>query len=129
MVRILFICKHNIFRSRIAEEYAKRVTNHIVSSAGLITSHNNMSDFQNKVCKQMGLNIPNESKPINVEELQKQDLVIIVANDISKTIFMNPIYNLSGKIKKWNIKDADLNSNKNNIINIINQIKKRVDKL
>jgi protein-tyrosine-phosphatase len=128
-MNILFICKHNIFRSRVAEEYMKKISNHNISSAGIIRADGDLiSAVQKEVCKEFGLIFTNQSKTLTVENLRKQDLVIIVADDVPQEIFKNQFYNLDGKVRKWEIEDI-FYPDKENIRRTIIEIMKRVDEL
>src|SRR3990167_720436 len=61
MSKILFICRHNCFRSRVAEEYMKIVSapDILISSAGLIPSDLGPTQFQREVVREYGFDIPN----------------------------------------------------------------------
>ena len=128
-MNILFVCRHNIYRSRIAEEYMKKISKHNIDSAGLIGSKGKVPKTQIISSKKYGLNIPNKSKTMNVELLNKQDLVIVVADDVPD-VFDHPIYNLKGKVIRWDIKDINHNKNtQEENEEIINHIIKKCDEL
>ena len=125
----MFICKHNIFRSRVAEEHMKKISKHNISSAGLIKFGGDMKLEQQEVCKEFGLILPNQSKTLSLENLRKQDLIVIVADDVPKKIFENPDYHLN-EIKKWKIKDVDSsNLDKKRIRPIVKKIIDNVEEL
>lgn len=126
-MRILFVCKHNVFRSRIAEEYAKKRGMN-ASSAGLIKTKLLPDQIQLKVAKEFGLEIKENSKPISIELLQKQDKVILVASDVPVKIFRHPLYGLKGKISVWKIKDVNQKTMKKDSRKIIKQIINKIDK-
>lgn len=130
MKKIIFICKYNAFRSRVAEEYFKKVNknkNVEIISRGLIVG-GKPSSMQVKLAKEiLGINIANKkSKPIDVMKLINSDKIIIVANDIPRIIFNYPL--IKDKVIIWKIKD-ELYNNRENIKRIILSIKKKVDKL
>ena len=128
---ILFICKHNIFRSRVAEEYLKKINKNVnVSSAGLIKGIS-LSESQRRAALKFGLNISYKPKNLGEKMLTEQDLVIVVANDIPKVIFENPLYKLKGKIIIWKIKDVSnlFSPSEKNSKEIIERIIKKVDEL
>lgn len=126
-MKILFVCKHNVFRSRIAEEYAKKRGIN-ANSAGLIKTKLPPAKIQLNVAKEFGLNIKQNSKPISIELLREQDKVIVVANDIPMSIFKRPIYGLKGKTSVWKIKDVKPETMEKDSKEIIQQIISKIDK-
>lgn len=128
-MKILFICKHNVFRSRVAEEAMKRISNHDITSGGVIRYDGNMNKAQQEVCKEFDLILPNQSKTLDLGNLREQDLIIIVADDVPQAIFNHPEYNLK-EIRRWEIQDVDSRYlEKENIRNIVGEIVKRVEEL
>jgi protein-tyrosine-phosphatase len=117
--KILFVCKHNRFRSKVAEaafnKYNKN-RNIKAVSGGLFTGkppEKNVIDIGEKY----GLKINNQSKPIKDEDFRSLDLVVIVANNVPASLF-------KGKVKKvivWKIPDTT-QDNKKRIEEITKQI-------
>jgi protein-tyrosine-phosphatase len=131
-MNILFVCRHNIFRSRIAEEHMKKISNgkHNISSAGLIRFHGEMEPLQKKVCEERGFILPNQSKSLSVEGLRNQDLVVIVANDVPPKLLEHKGYHTIGKVRRWNISDVETNDyTREEVENIIQSIVDKVEKL
>ena len=128
--KILFVCKHNIFRSRVAEEYMKKKGYLGASSAGIIRGVS-LPISQKKAALKFGLNIPFNSKTLSMNLLREQDLVVVVANDVPKKIFDNPLYNLKGKIALWKIRDVKnlFNPSEDDSIVVIKAIIKKADQL
>ena len=127
-MNILFICKYNKFRSRIAEAYFKKINknkNFKVKSAGLIQDRP-ISKFQQKVAKELGINISGKPKGLSTKLLMWQNMIIIVADDVPKTIFNNEAYRK--KTIVWKLPDV-LKDNKKQTIKLIKLIMKKVDKL
>lgn len=128
-MNIMFICKHNIFRSRVAEEYMRKISKHNISSGGVIKFDGQMPQVQKDVCKEFGLILPNQSKTLNVDNLRNQDLIIIVADDVPQEIFEHPEYNLK-EIRRWDITDIESTSNdKERIRYIVGEVVRRVKEL
>jgi protein-tyrosine-phosphatase len=128
-MKILFICRHNVFRSRVAEEYMKRISKHEVSSGGLIKYSGNVHPIQAEVCKEFGLFLPNQSKTLSVENLKDQDLVIVVADDVPKELIIE-WYVPKDKLRRWEINDVyPQNMNKEEARRIIKEIIKKVEEL
>lgn len=132
MVKILFVCKYNAFRSRIAEQYFNKINknNSIkVISRGVIMG-GKPDPEQVEIPKEiLGIAI-NKRKPIPVtkKELKEADLIIIIADDVPKELFNYHSGSLYNKIRMWKIKD-ETQRNQRNIKRITLQIKKKVDKL
>ena len=128
--RILFVCKYNRFRSRVAKAYFNKINknkNINAESAGLIKGFLPLDQNQLKVAKKFGLNIKGNPKNISMDLLKKQDKIIVIANDISKKIFCYKWYR--NKVILWKIKDViNGNDNKGNE-RVIKDIIKRVDNL
>lgn len=125
-MKILFVCKHNRFRSKVAESiFDKLNKNSKISceSAGLMIDDlrdyiaNNVLEIMN----QKGYEIKIGSKQIDKNEINNFDKIIIVANNVDDNYF----YNFKGNIIQWDIEDCDEN-NKNKILDIINKIEKNV---
>ena len=129
---ILFVCKHNVFRSRVAEEYMRKVSKgkYSITSAGLIEG-DSLPNVQRDCALEFDLDISFDSKTMSIEMLKEQDLVVVVASDVPKEVFDNPLYNLDGKLVFWDLDDVkDVYSPKeDNIKEIIKKIITKVDKL
>ena len=130
-MKILFICKYNAFRSRIAEEYFKKIkkNNKIeVISRGFIMGGDSDKE-QRKISQEfLGINIAKRKpRPVKINELKSADLIVIVANDIPKIMFNYALAPLYKKLIIWKIKDEQ-KQNKNNIKKITLAIKKKVEK-
>lgn len=132
MKNILFVCKHNRFRSRIAEEYFKKINsnkNINVDSAGIIMSNSPLEKLQVKVSEDFGIKLKVKSKVLSVDLIKKQDLIIIVADDVPKILFNNKDYIdfKKTKIIRWKISDDPGGTNYNKMRKIIKKIIKRVN--
>jgi protein-tyrosine-phosphatase len=128
---ILFVCKYNRFRSKIAEFYLNKARNNLkAKSAGIIRVNRGLSSKEEKrnkyLKKEFGIIINSKSRGINYKLLKKSDLIIIVADDVPKIIFNNK--NWKDKILIWKIPDEE-GANKRNIKKIVFNIKKNINKL
>jgi len=131
-MKILFICKYNAFRSRIAEEYFKKINknkNIQVISRGFIAESNSDAEQQRLAKEILGVDITKrKSLPVTKKELLDSDLIIVVANDIPKIMFNYKSGILFKKVKIWKIKDEQF-KRKGNIKRTILAIKRKVEKL
>ncbi len=132
MVKILFICKYNAFRSRISEEYFNKISknNNVgIISRGIIMGGDSDKE-QRRLAKQiLGINIAKRKPlPLRLQEMIDADKIIVVANDVPRIIFNYKIVNLQKKVIIWRIKDEQ-KMNQKNIKKIILKIKKKVDEL
>ncbi|MBI2044306.1 hypothetical protein HYT24_03005 [Candidatus Pacearchaeota archaeon] len=131
-MKIIFLCKYNAFRSRVAEYYFKKINrnrNIQVISRGLIMGGAPDRVQLDIVEKVLNINIGNrKSKPIKLKEMIESDMIIVVANDIPKVMFNYEPINLDKKLVFWNIKDEQL-QNKENIKCIVLSIKEKVNQL
>jgi len=126
MVKILFICKYNRFRSRIAEAYFRKINRNKkikAESAGIIIGKP-VAKSVKQIARKLGFKIFGKPKGIKESLLEETDLLVIVANDVPASIFRGG----AKKIIVWKIPDTsqlDLKS----IEKISRGIMKRVDKL
>ncbi len=131
-VKILFVCKYNSFRSRIAEEYFKRINKNKkidVVSRGIIMGGNSDREQRNISKKILGVNIAKRKPlPLNLQEMKKADLIIVIADDVPKIIFNYQLAPIMKKVVIWKIKDEQ-RKNRNNIKRIVLAIKRKVEKL
>jgi protein-tyrosine-phosphatase len=131
-MKLIFICKYNAFRSRVAEEYFNKINKNKkikVISRGFIMGGGSDKEQRQISNKLLGINIAKRKPlPITLPELIETDLIIVVANDIPKKMFDYHNVNLQKKLVIWKIKDEQ-KRNKRNINNIVLKIKRRVDKL
>ncbi len=130
---ILFICKYNRFRSKVAEAYFKKISKNKrinVTSAGIIEVNKPFTPKEKNrkryIKKIFNLKVNSNSRGINARLLESQERVIIVADDVPKQIFNN--WRWKDKVEIWKIKDESGN-NKENINKIVRAIQIKVKKL
>ena len=139
-INILFVCKHNVFRSKVAEAYFKKINknkNIKIQSAGIVESdtftpfERKMIAFQKKTSKKFGIEFKAISKSLLRSVLKEQDLIIVVANDVPESIFKYRFdLKRTSKVIVWKIKDVDGSKTYKKIIeNSIKDIIKKVDSL
>jgi protein-tyrosine-phosphatase len=131
-MNILFICKHNRFRSKIAEALFKQLNRNKkikVTSAGLMKGTPISNRIKN-ITKKNKINITGSPKYISDEVLRKQDIIINVAYNVPGSIFRE--YK-NAKTINWKIRDVhenlslkDYNLHTNRVIN---RIEKKVKRL
>ncbi len=131
-MKILFVCKYNAFRSRVAEEYFNRVNRNKrikTISRGIILGGNSDPEQRGVSRKLLGVNIA-KRKPIimSIDDMKEADKIIVVANDVPKIIFNYSRAPIMKKVVIWNIRDEQ-RRNKKNIKSIVLSIKRRVDEL
>jgi protein-tyrosine-phosphatase len=126
-MNILFICKYNRFRSKVAESYFKKINKnkHLVAkSAGLIRGTPITQDIISAV-KDLGITVKNPPKGLSSKLLIWQNMTVIVADNVPD-IFNNKHFGKSTII--WKIKDTDSNKKKE-LQKITKEIMKRVELL
>jgi len=129
-MKIFFVCKYNRFRSRVAESYfnlknkTKKIT---ASSGGVIVGRYPLNEREVKIAEEYGIKITGPPKEIRFEDLVRQDLIIVVANDVPRKIFNSKRF--EKKVIVWSIPDVYPGDNKGILRSRIAEIKKRVDKL
>jgi len=135
--RILFVCKHNIFRSRIAEELFKKLIkkkDYKALSAGIIKWNkrdlrkDGGFEAEKRVAKKKGINLSVKSRGLSSSLLRDTDIVVIVADDVSFEIFKDKSF--GGKLISWKIPDVkDENKDKERVaLKIILLIEEKIKK-
>ncbi|MDP2947907.1 MAG: hypothetical protein Q8N88_07370 [Nanoarchaeota archaeon] len=106
MKNILFVCRHNKFRSKIAEAYFKKITKKKinVSSSGIIVGSYPLDKLETELAKNFGIKMSSgRPRPTTIKLLQKQDIVIIAADDVPKDLFNYDF--MKSKLTVWKITD------------------------
>jgi len=127
-MNILFICRYNRFRSRIAAAYFKKINKNKsikVDSAGLIKG-NPVDRIQKKFSRDLGVDISGKPKGLSTKLIQWQDMIVNVADDVPKATFKdNRKY--GKKMISWRIKDTGNDEAK--VKRLVRKIMRKVDKL
>jgi len=107
-MRILFICKYNKFRSKVAEAIFNSINKNKkikAESAGFTLDKERpyIEPVVIEIMKRKGYKMKKLiPRKINLNLLKKFDMLIITANNVYKNSFKN----FNGKIIKWKIKDC-----------------------
>ena len=128
-MNILFVCRYNRFRSRIAEVYFNKINknkNIKSKSAGLIKG-SPLNPRTIKVAKEFGLDIDGRVKGLSSKLMTWQNITVIVADDVPEAVF-NKNKKYKKKVINWKIKDAKYET-KTEIKKLVKQIMKKVDNL
>jgi protein-tyrosine-phosphatase len=128
-LNILFVCKYNRFRSRIAEAYFNKInTNKYLKaiSRGIIQGDYPLNRTEVSVAKKLGLNISGRPKSLTIELLKKIDLIVIVADNVPKEIFYTTF---NKRVILWRISDIECGDGKDLIERKIKIIMSKVKKL
>ena len=76
---ILFVCKHNMFRSRVAEAYFKKINrnkNIVADSAGIIRGRYPLVQKEINATKSCGIDIIGKPKGLSIDLIKKQNWII-----------------------------------------------------
>ena len=124
-MKILFICKYNRFRSKVAEAFFNKLNKNkknTAQSAGLIIEKH---VHKNVLALEKLYNIKINKTPHSVTEsvLENSDILIIAADNVPRQLFKNK----AKKIIVWKIPDTT-QDNKKRIKEIADQIKNKVSK-
>jgi len=106
-MNILFICKWNRFRSKVAEAIFNKLNknpSNKAKSAGLIAGSPLDKDILN-AAKKFELKLPRKRQGLSHKLLMWADEIIIVASDVPISIFEDIKNNDKKKIVNWNIVD------------------------
>ncbi len=133
-MRILFVCKHNRFRSRVASAYynqLKKGNKNKAIGAGIYPNNDPLDKNEVEISKDFGIDIKGEPRKLNEKMLKWSDLTIIVADDVKLSQIKN---HEKYKIVVWKINDTDIGNKKEikkiikKIINRVNSLNKRLKK-
>ena len=125
--KILFVCKYNRFRSQIAEQFFKEYNkdkNISARSAGIFKGLYPLDKTESNSAKEFGIEIKKEPEAISIEVLRNIDVVVIVANDVPKELFLYEGRYLQ-EVEKWEIPD-NFDGNQDRIKRIIRKIELKV---
>src|SRR3989344_2456178 len=122
--RILFVCKHNKFRSKVAEIYFDMINknkNIIADSAGIIRGDMPLVEKKVRLV----------AKELRIDLIRKQNMIIVVADDVPKNIFDRKEYiNFKKtKIVVWKIPDNPGATSIVKLRKIIKAVMKKVEQL
>ena len=141
--KILFVCKHNLFRSQVARTLFNKYNKnkrYVADGAGVIKwdkkdlGVNAGFRAEKKACKEKGIILRGNSKGLSSTLLNATDILIIVADNVHPSIFKND-RSFNGKLFVWKIPDVkDNDRNKEKIAHktikfIDKKVKKFVGKL
>jgi protein-tyrosine-phosphatase len=131
-INVLFVCKYNIFRSKVAQAYFEKINknkNIIIKSAGIFPGGKQDPNLI-KLCKEFGLELKGKPQGVNIKLLKWANIIIIVADDIPKKLFKHqreyPKDTVCWKIKDVFKIDKDIPGKRRKSIR---KIMKKVDKL
>ena len=112
--KVLFVCKHNLFRSQIAEGFFKKMNknkNYSATSAGIIRwdKKDLLGDgdykIEKKPSKKFGIGLGKKSRGLSASILKDTDILVIVADDVSPAIFRDE-KSFNGRIIVWKTRDV-----------------------
>ena len=128
-MNVLFVCKYNRFRSKIAEYvFNKNNKNkkYNTRSAGVIAGSYPLDKVEVKAAEELGFELKGRSQELTRELIKWADKVVIVADDVPSWIFEDN-NNFKGKLERWNVPDLH-NHSKERAKEIILEIEKKVKK-
>lgn len=128
--KILFVCKYNRFRSRVAESFFKKYNKNKginSDSAGVFRGELPLGKNEIEVAKEFGIKIKGKPKGMSYPKLFGYDIVVIVANDVPRNLFRREgKYN--NKVIEWKIND-NYDGDKVKLRKIVDKIENKVIKL
>jgi protein-tyrosine-phosphatase/8-oxo-dGTP pyrophosphatase MutT (NUDIX family) len=111
--RVHFVCRGNIYRSRLAEAYAKslKLPGYVFTSSGVETDtnpHTLLSPFARDVARTRRLTawLSKHKVQTTSELLKNQDIIVLMSKDVFDAASTNLNFDAS-KATVWGIKDLD----------------------
>jgi protein-tyrosine-phosphatase len=134
-MNILFVCKYNRFRSKVAEAYFNKINkNKFIKTdgAGIFGGWYPLDKLQVRIAKKYGIKMKGKPESLSFQKIKNADLIVLVANDVPKKIFKNTFMG-DKRVIQWKIKDVKKHSTKaerteKSIIQIIKRIDNFVEK-
>jgi protein-tyrosine-phosphatase len=127
-MKILFVCRHNRFRSKVAEAYFKKTNKNKrikLVSAGIFKGRP-VDKRIISIGKKLGINISKITNGLKEKSMKTIDLIVIVADDVPASLFRDKVK----KIIVWKIKDTALGGiNEKKIEITMKQIMEKVNEL
>ena len=126
---VLFVCKWNRFRSKAAEAVFDKINvdkDIHAQSAGLFPGVAVTSDIV-EAGKKIGVSISKKQQGITHALLMWSDYIILVADDVPKSIFTDVVKNDGKKVIHWEIQDIS-GTNVDKRVAVMTKIKDEVNK-
>ena len=123
-MKILFVCKYNRFRSKVAESFFNKLNknkNLTASSAGIFQGYP-VIDVVKILAKEFEIKITETPQTIKESMLKEFDYIVIVANDVPKSLFN---HDFCKNVIVWKIPDTNAND-KETIKKIFVEIEKNI---
>jgi len=108
-MNVLFVCKWNRFRSKAAEAIFKKLNKNPsfkVKSGGLFPGVPVTEDII-EAGRNIGVVISKDQQGLHHKILMWSDYIILVADDVPKSIFKEVEKNDSKKVLHWKLKDIE----------------------
>ena len=124
---MLFVCKYNRFRSKIAEYFFNKNNKnkkYKVRGAGVIAGSYPLDKVEVKAAEELGFELKGRPQELTRELIKWADKVVIVADDVSSWIFEDN-KNFKGEVERWNVPDLH-NHSKERAKEIILEIESKV---
>ena len=123
-MKIIFICRHNRFRSKVGEAFFKKYneSKKIMAISRGVFRDKNVPNVVFNAMKKRGVIVNRESRVVSRQEVLDSDLIVNVADDVPSKLFKGK------KVLNWNISDTDIKDVKG-INKRIDKIEKKVKKL
>ena len=93
-MNILFVCRYNRFRSKIAEAYFKKISKNRrikVKSAGIFIGSYPLDRIQVNLAKKFGIIIKGKPQGLSTDLLKWEDIIVNVANDVPNSLFQDNV--------------------------------------
>lgn len=126
-MNILFVCRYNRFRSRVAEAVFKKLNKNPgikVRSVGVILGSYPLDKGEVEEAKKFGISIEGKPQALSEEILDWYDTAIIVADDVPADL-LNKDKDTKQKVEVWKISDEKMGNNEQ-IKKIIKKIENKV---
>lgn len=127
--KIIFICKWNRFRSKVAEDYFNKINknkNFKAESAGIFAGFLPLDQYQVDIAKEFDIKLSGKTKGLDQTKLDNAYKIILVTDEIPEEIF-SPRY--SNKLIVWKTPDVKFVGDKEGAREIIKEIIKKVEEL
>lgn len=107
-MKILFLCRHNRFRSKVAEAIFNKLNKNKkfrCESAGLMIDVSRMyvAPYVIEAARKKGYIIKGKPRRITSDQINNFNILIIVADNVDKDFFSN----FKGKIIQWQVSDCE----------------------